>query len=180
MGWNMSNAKIHEFMMIYILKSSLFWTEVKEGNYRGFALSVNIVYLSVGFLSGTRGKEPSYQYKRHNRWRFNPWVRKIPWRRAQQLTPVVLPRESHGQRSLADYSPWVAKSQTWLKRLSMHSRTYLSVTRVAEGKFILPKDKWSWAMLMLLIKDPGLTEVTCCSVDFCLVDKQIVSVQWKR
>ena len=31
---------------------------------------------------------------------FNPWVRKIPWRRAWQPTPVFLPGESHGQRSL--------------------------------------------------------------------------------
>ena len=37
---------------------------------------------------------------------FNPWVGKIPWRRTQQLTPGFLPGESHGQRSLADYSPW--------------------------------------------------------------------------
>ena len=35
---------------------------------------------------------------------FNPWVRKIPWRRAQQPTPLFLPGESHGQRSLAGYS----------------------------------------------------------------------------
>ena len=34
---------------------------------------------------------------------FNPWVRKIPWRRAWQPTPVFLPGESHGQRSLAGY-----------------------------------------------------------------------------
>ena len=32
-------------------------------------------------------------------------VRKIPWRRAWQPTPVFLPRESHGQRSLAGYGP---------------------------------------------------------------------------
>ena len=31
---------------------------------------------------------------------FNPWIRKILWRRAWQLTPVFLPGESHGQRSL--------------------------------------------------------------------------------
>ena len=37
---------------------------------------------------------------------FNPWVRKIPWREARQPTPVFLPGESHGQRSLAGYSPW--------------------------------------------------------------------------
>ena len=36
----------------------------------------------------------------------NPWVRKIPWRRERSPTPVFLPGESHGQRSLAGYSPW--------------------------------------------------------------------------
>ena len=36
---------------------------------------------------------------------FDPWIGKIPWRRAQQPTPVFLPGESHGQRSLAGYSP---------------------------------------------------------------------------
>ena len=37
---------------------------------------------------------------------FVPWVRKIPWRRAWQPTLVFLPGESHGQRTLAGYSPW--------------------------------------------------------------------------
>ena len=37
---------------------------------------------------------------------FNPWVRKIPWRRKSQPTPVFLLEESHGQRSLAGYGPW--------------------------------------------------------------------------
>ena len=35
--------------------------------------------------------------------RFDPWVRKIPWRRAWQPTPITLPREFHGQRSLVSY-----------------------------------------------------------------------------
>ena len=37
---------------------------------------------------------------------FNHWVGKIPQRREWQPTPVFLPRASHGQRSLAGYSPW--------------------------------------------------------------------------
>ena len=49
-------------------------------------------------------KESSCQYKRHEIW-FDPWVRKIPWNRKRQSTPVFLPGESHGQRSLASYSP---------------------------------------------------------------------------
>jgi len=35
--------------------------------------------------------------------RLDPWVGKIPWRRAWQPPPVFLPGESHGQRSLAGY-----------------------------------------------------------------------------
>ena len=38
-----------------------------------------------------------------------PWVGKIPWRREWQPTPVFLPGESHGQRSLVGYSPWGCK-----------------------------------------------------------------------
>ena len=37
---------------------------------------------------------------------FDPWVGKIPWKRARQLTPVFLLAESHGQRSLVGYSPY--------------------------------------------------------------------------
>ena len=36
------------------------------------------------------------------------------WNRKCQPTPVFLPGESHGQRSLVGYSPWVTKSQTLL------------------------------------------------------------------
>ena len=43
---------------------------------------------------------------------FNPWVRKILWRRKWQPTPVFLPGESHRQRSLLGYSPRGCKSRT--------------------------------------------------------------------
>ena len=41
--------------------------------------------------------------------RFDPWIGKIPWRRAWQPTPVFLPGESHGQRNLVDYCLWGLK-----------------------------------------------------------------------
>ena len=41
--------------------------------------------------------------------RFDPWVRKIPLRRAWQLTPIFLPGELHGQRNLAGCIPWGCK-----------------------------------------------------------------------
>ena len=49
---------------------------------------------------------------------FDPWARKIPWRREWLPTPIFLPREFHGQRSLVGYSPWGHKESympEWLK-----------------------------------------------------------------
>ena len=60
----------------------------------------------MGFSGGASGKEPTGQCRRRRkRHGFDPQVRKIPWRRAQQPTPVFLPGESHGQRSPGGYSP---------------------------------------------------------------------------
>ena len=56
----------------------------------------------LGLPGWLRGKESTCPCRRC---RFNPWLRQIPWRRAWQLTPVFLLGESHGQRSLAGYSP---------------------------------------------------------------------------
>ena len=56
--------------------------------------------LEQGFPGGTSGEEPTCQHRRCKGRGFGPWVRKIPWRRAWQPTPVFLPGESHGQRSL--------------------------------------------------------------------------------
>ena len=58
-----------------------------------------------GLPGGASGKEPNCQCRRHKRRGFDPWVRKIPWSRKWQPTPVFLTGKSHGQRSLAGYSP---------------------------------------------------------------------------
>ena len=59
-------------------------------------------YIQNGLPRWLSGKESSCQSRRH--W-FDPWVRKIPWRRKWQPTPVFLPGESQGQRSPASHSP---------------------------------------------------------------------------
>ena len=41
-----------------------------------------------------------------------PGPGRSPGKGLWQPTPVFLPGESHGQRSLAGYSPWVTKSRT--------------------------------------------------------------------
>ena len=48
------------------------------------------------------------------------WVRETPWRRAWQPTPVFLPGESHGQRSLAGYSPWGHK-ESHMTEATLHA-----------------------------------------------------------
>ena len=53
-----------------------------------------------GLPGGASGKEPTCQCRICKRHRFDPWVGKIPWRRAWQYTPVSLPGESYGQRRI--------------------------------------------------------------------------------
>ena len=48
---------------------------------------------------------------------FDPGVGKIPWRRKWQPTPVLLPGETHGGRSLVGYSPWGCKESDTTERL---------------------------------------------------------------
>ena len=77
----------------------------------------------LGFPGGASGKEPACQCRRCNRRAFDPWVRKIPWRKAWQLTPVFSPGESHGQRSLAATVHGITQSETRLKRLSTYAQS---------------------------------------------------------
>jgi len=50
---------------------------------------------------------------------FDPWDGKIPWGRKQQPTPVFLPGESHGERSLAGYSPQALKHLDTTEQLTL-------------------------------------------------------------
>ena len=71
---------------------------------------------TVASLLAQMLKSPRLQYRRPG---FDPWVGKIPWRRARQPTPVFLPGESHGQRSLVGYSPWHRKELDMTERLTL-------------------------------------------------------------
>jgi len=59
--------------------------------------------MSGGLPSWLSGKESTCQCKRCG---FYPLLRKIPWSRKWKPTLGFLPGKSHGQRSLAGYSPW--------------------------------------------------------------------------
>ena len=54
--------------------------------------------------------------------RFDSWVGKIPWRRKWLPTPVFLPRESHGQRTLVGYSPWGRKESDMTEQQTTHTK----------------------------------------------------------
>ena len=72
---------------------------------------------------------------------FDLWVRKIPWRREWQPTPVFLSGESHGQRSLAGYGPWdhresdMTEQQTLSLTLSeIYNKKYPTIVLVVKDK----------------------------------------------
>ena len=79
----------------------------------------------VTLSGGSDSKESACQCRRPE---FSPQVRKIPWRRAWQPTPIFLPGELHGQRSLVVYSPWGCK-ESYIPERVTHSQR-----RQREGK----------------------------------------------
>ena len=78
---------------------------------------------------------PRWRKKR----RFDPWVGKIPWRRKWQSTLVFLPGKSHGQRSLAGYSPW-GRNETQTERLTLS--LYLVLHVVDQDSFLNIPSSW--------------------------------------
>ena len=81
------------------------WTSESTSGKRRFSLHKPF----LGLPSRLRGKEPALQCTRRG---FEPWVRKIPWRRKRLPTPVFLPGKAHGQRSLAGHRLRVTKEST--------------------------------------------------------------------
>ena len=84
---------------------SFFWHPGwrKHKKLRSQPLLARNYWVSPRSPGGTSGIEPTRQSRKLS---FDPWVGKIPWRGKWQPTPVFLPGESQGQRSLEGYSPW--------------------------------------------------------------------------
>ena len=76
------------------------------------------LFIPRGFPGGTSGKEPACQSSSCKRRGFDPWVGKIPWGREPTL--LLWLGKSHGQRSLAGYSPWGRKESDTTE----HTHTY--------------------------------------------------------
>ena len=73
------------------------------------------VWLPGGFPGGSYPRESACNARDLG----SSWVRKIPWRRAGQPTPVIWPGESHGQRNLAGYSLWGCKESDITEQLTL-------------------------------------------------------------
>ena len=81
--------------------------------------SINWLWLCIeGLPRGYKGKGSACPCRRHKRCEFDPWARKLPWRRKWQPTPVFLSGKFHGQRSLADYCSGCCKELDMTERLS--------------------------------------------------------------
>ena len=76
------------------------------------------VYVHINFPGGPDSKASAYNAEDLG---FDSWVRKIPWRRKWQPTPVLLPGKSHGQRILVGYSSWGRKESDTIDRLHFTS-----------------------------------------------------------
>ena len=95
------------------------FTAIKFPLHTAFAAFHRFVFI-WGFPAGSVVKNLPASAGNITRLGFDPWVGKISWRRRWQLTPVLLPGKSHGQRSLVGYNPsgctrvghdWAVKAQ---------------------------------------------------------------------
>ena len=103
----------------YQILQGFFWISWIIGSHFSFVkvvVEVCILYMRRGKANSqiSDGKSICLQCGRPG---FNPWLRKIPWRRKWQPTPVFLPGKFHGQRSLAGYSLWGRKESDMTERL---------------------------------------------------------------
>ena len=74
-----------------------------------FRSLIHSEFIPLGVPGGSGGKESTCSA---GKTQFDTWVGKILWRREWQSTPVFLPGEFHGQRSLEGCHPWGHKEDT--------------------------------------------------------------------
>ena len=89
---------------------------------------------------------------------FDSWVGKIPPRREWQPTPVFLPGESHGQRSLAGYSPRDHKKLDTAETLTLSLSLYIFSRTLPAQTEAAPRLLFSTRHLALLSISSSLTD----------------------
>ena len=93
--------------VVYWVAKSWIWLKQQQHTHtHTLSLSLSLIWA----FQVASGKESVYQCRRHRRCRFDPWVRTIPWSRKWQLTPVFVPGEFQGQRSLVGTIYWFAEN----------------------------------------------------------------------
>jgi len=101
-------------------------------------------HLIKGYLLGPFGLPWWLRWKRIHLQcrgpRIDPCIEKIPWRRKWQPTPVFLPRESRGQRSLVGYSPWGCKESDTTEQLSVCVHTHTSTFQYWHSNYYPPEE----------------------------------------
>ena len=108
----------------------------------------------------------------------DPWVRKIPGRRKYQPTPVLLPGESHGWRSLEGYSPWGRTESDTTERLNISNNT--------TGRRRMKDDcleAWCffggwWASCRVDCKDGCTVLNVQKAVELCILNKELYYVNY--
>ena len=98
--WSFSTSSSNEYSGLISFRINWFDLLAVQGTLKSPLQNHS---LKASIPGGSDSKKICLQCRRS---RFNPWVRKIPWRRAWQPPPAFLPGEFHGQRSLVGHSPW--------------------------------------------------------------------------
>ena len=169
------------------------WDKLSGLRWDGQKLLLRSLYYfltkNMASPAGSAVKRICLQCRRLRRGRFNTWLGKIPWKGAWQPTPVFLPEESHGQRSLAVYSPWSCKESDRMEATE-HVCTTKNITDTSylvageskpwiflnfKGKeiewlqlcnFLLCENKHSFLVVSLEIRIWKAEEVTSCKGHF--------------
>ena len=104
------------------IKNAIWWNNFNSS----ICLFIMLFRWVWGSPDSASSKEPTCQFRRCKRRGLNPWVRKTPWRRTWQATPVFFPGEYYGQRSLVGYK------SIGLQRVR-HNWSYLACMQVSLG-----------------------------------------------
>ena len=134
----------------------------------------------MGFPSGASGKEPACQCNR-----LETQVPSLGWEDPlEEGTPVFLPGESHGQRSLEGYSAWGCKSQTQRSahactRAHTHTHTHTHTHSLLSGRRWFREGSGSPDSFALLCRGPGRGRAATHTKHFCFSPPSSSKKTWQ-
>ena len=128
-SWTTREAKFYACIVNWVFSLSQFYIWYLQIMVKNICVYTH----TYGLPRCCSGKECACQCRRCRRHR----VGKILWIRKWQPTPVLLPGKSHGQRSLAGFSPWGRRvRQDWALRAHTHTHTHTHTQAHIYMKFI--------------------------------------------